>query len=62
MERKDQVTFTPPVCTACTAKWLESGLERLIGRVRWEAVTGAPEVAALVGVFCIYSSTAPIVT
>ena len=33
----------------------QAGPERLIGRVRWEAVTDATEVAAL------YNSTVPIV-
>ena len=39
-------------CAACTTSWKQSGLEEVVGRVKWDGLVHRCDIEALVGIFC----------
>ena len=39
-------------CEECVMRWKHSGLEEVVGRVKWDGLVHRKDIEALVGMFC----------
>ena len=39
-------------CAECVMRWKHTGLEEVVGRVKWDGLVHRKDIEALVGIFC----------